>query len=216
MLGSISYLTMPIMPCMKRPVCATVFLLLFNPIAMAETLLWGGKPELGIEFERERPADTGLTNRSVTLTPSLVFANRGVDRMDLLITGERTQELDGTALNASNLGLRVKKAFPLSDNWGIYFRALAGHSFTPTDRYTYGYTDAAVTFEHEALGFMLGVRVQRGLDGSQAHNVNKIRLGPNIDLGQHHEVEFRWERAWSARTQARDSDAANIEYTYKF
>ncbi len=169
-----------------------------------------------MEVEQERPADSGGTNRSITLTPSLVFANRGIDRIDLLITGEREQELDGTTLNASNVGVRVKKAFPLTDDWGIYFRALAGHSFTPTDRYTYGYTDAAITYELEALGFMVGLRVQRTLDGSQAHNINKIRLGPSIDLGQHHEVELRWERAWNARTQARDSDSANIEYTYKF
>jgi len=200
----------------KWSLCAAVFLTLLNPLAMAETLLWGGKPELGIEVEQERPAETGFTNRSITLTPSLVFANRGIDRIDLLITGERERELDGTTLNASNLGVRVKKAFPLTDDWGIYFRALAGHSFTPTDRYTYGYTDAAITYEQDAIGFMVGLRVQRTLDGSQAHNVNKIRLGPSIDLGQHHEVELRWERAWNARTQARDSDSANIEYTYKF
>ena len=200
----------------KWSICAAVFLTLLNPLAMAETLLWGGKPELGIEVEQERPAETGFTNRSITLTPSLVFANRGIDRIDLLITGERERELDGTTLNASNLGVRVKKAFPLTDDWGIYFRALAGHSFTPTDRYTYGYTDAAITYEQDAIGFMVGLRVQRTLDGSQAHNVNKIRLGPSIDLGQHHEVELRWERAWNARTQARDSDSANIEYTYKF
>jgi len=200
----------------KRSLCAAVFLTLLNSLAMAETLLWGGKPELGIEVEQERPAETGLTNRSITLTPSLVFANRGIDRIDLLITGEREQELDGTTLNASNLGIRVKKSFPLVADWGLYFRALAGHSFTPTDRYTYGYTDAAITYEQDAIGFMVGLRVQRTLDGSQAHNVNKIRLGPSIDLGQHHEVELRWERAWNARTQARDSDSANIEYTYKF
>lgn len=200
----------------KWSLCAAVFLTLLNPLAMAEALLWGGKPELGIEVEQERPAETGFTNRSITLTPSLVFANRGIDRIDLLITGERERELDGTTLNASNLGVRVKKAFPLTDDWGIYFRALAGHSFTPNDRYTYGYTDAAITYEQDAIGFMVGLRVQRTLDGSQAHNVNKIRLGPSIDLGQHHEVELRWERAWNARTQARDSDSANIEYTYKF
>lgn len=207
---------MPTFQTLKRPLAAVALLASIHSPSWAETLLWGGKPELGMEVEQERPADSGGTNRSITLTPSLVFANRGIDRIDLLITGEREQELDGTTLNASNVGVRVKKAFPLTDDWGIYFRALAGHSFTPTDRYTYGYTDAAITYELEALGFMVGLRVQRTLDGSQAHNINKIRLGPSIDLGQHHEVELRWERAWNARTQARDSDSANIEYTYKF
>jgi hypothetical protein len=216
MLGWIPYITKSMIHLSKRSLCAAVFLILLNPLAMAETLLWGGKPELGIEVEQERPAQTGFANRSITLTPSLVFANRGIDRIELLITGERERELDGTTLNASNLGVRVKKAFPLTDDWGIYFRALAGHSFTPTDRYTYGYTDAAITYEQDAIGFVVGLRVHRTLDGSQAHNVNKIRLGPSIELSQHHEVELRWERAWNARTQARDSDSANIEYTYKF
>ena len=207
---------MPIISLLKRPVAAAVFLACINPPVMAETWLWSGKPELGIELEQERPADTGGLNRSITLTPSLVFPKGAVDRIDMLITGEREQELDGSTMHASNVGIRVKKAFPLSDDWGMYFRALAGHSFTATDRYTYGYTDAAITWEQDALGFMVGLRVQRTLDGSQAHNINKIRVGPSIELGQHHEVELRWERAWNARTQARDSDSANIEYTYKF
>ena len=216
MLEQICHCTMPIIHLLKRPVFAAALFAFFNAPVMAQTLLWGGKPELGIEVEQERPANSGGINRSITLTPSLVFPKGAVDRIDMLITGEREQEVDGSTMHASNVGIRVKKAIPLHDEWGMYFRALVGHSFTPTDRYTYGYTDAAITYEQDALGFMVGLRVQRTLDGNQAHNINKIRLGPSIDLGQHHEVELRWERAWNARTQARDSDSANIEYTYKF
>lgn len=216
MLRQIFYCTMSIFHTLKTSLLALAFTSFIGCGAHAQTMLWGGKPEFGIELEQERPANSNLTNRSITLTPSLVFANRGIDRVDVLITGEREQEADGGTLHANTVGIRVKKSFPLQDDWGLYFRALAGHSFTPSERYTYGYTDAALTYDQDGLGFMLGVRVQRVLDGPQTHNVNKIRLGPSIDLGHHHEVEFRWERAWNARTQARDSDSANIEYTYKF
>jgi hypothetical protein len=187
----------------------------FSLFATADTMLWGGRPEFGMELEQERMADK-TTSNSITLTPSLVFANRGIDRIDLLITGEREKDADGSTAHASSLGIRVKKAMALHDEWGMYVRALVGQSFKSDDHHLYGYTDAALTYEQEPFGFMAGVRVQRNLDGGDSHNVNKIRLGPSWDLGQHHELELRWERAWNARSNARESDSANIEYTYKF
>jgi hypothetical protein len=189
---------------------------LSSPFALADSLLWGGRPEFGVELEQERVAATKATANSITLTPSLVFANRGVDRIDLLITGEREHASDGSTANATNIGIRVKKAMELHDEWGFYVRAFVGYSFKPDEHQAYGYSDAAITYERGVLGFMAGVRVQRNLDGGDNHNVNKIRLGPSIELGQHHELEFRWERAWSARHNTLESDSANVEYTYKF
>ena len=188
----------------------------FSLFAKADTLLWGGHPEFGIEVEQERMAATATRSNSITLTPSLVFANSGIDRIDMLITGEREKATDGSTAHASNIGFRVKKAVTLHEEWGMYVRALVGQSFKSDDHHIYAYTDAALTYDQEVFGFMAGVRVQRNLDGGDSHNVNKIRLGPSFELGQHHELEFRWERAWDSRSHARDSDSANIEYTYKF
>ena len=188
----------------------------FSLFATAETLLWGGHPEFGIEFEQERLAASATRSSSITLTPSLVFANSGIDRIDVLITGERETGADSTTANATTIGLRVKKSIELHKEWGMYVRALVGQSFKPDDHHFFGYTDAALTYEQDVFGFMAGVRVQRNLNGGDSHNVNKIRIGPSFELGQHHELEFRWERAWNARSLARESDSANIEYTYKF
>lgn len=189
---------------------------LSSPFALADSLLWGGRPEFGVELEQERMADKTTTSNSITLTPSLVFANRGIDRIDLLITGEQESASGGGTANATNIGIRVKKSMQLHEEWGMYVRALVGQSFTSDDHHIYGYTDAALTYEQALFGFMAGVRVQRNLNGGDSHNVNKIRLGPSFELGQHHELEFRWERAWNASSFTRSSDSANIEYTYKF
>jgi hypothetical protein len=62
----------------------------------------------------------------------------------------------------------------------------------------------------------MGVRVQRALDGTSGHDVNKFRLGPSVDIGEHHELEFRWARLWEARTYIHESDSYIVEYTYKF
>lgn len=198
---------------------AAVYFLLasaHSPSAHADTMLWGGHPEFGIEFEQEQSASTHQRNNSITLTPSLVFANRGVDRIDLLITGEQEAGENNTTANATTLGLRVKKSMELHNEWSMYVRAFVGQSFKSDDHHFFGYTDAALTYEQDAIGFMVGVRVQRNLNGGDSHNVNKIRIGPSFELGQHHELEFRWERAWHSRSLDRESDSANIEYTYKF
>ena len=196
--------------------CVLFVVWCMNCLTVSADGLWlGGKPVIGVEIEQEKPASSAYSNHSITWTPSLVFTNQGIDRLDLLITAERSTEADGSNL-ARSLGIRVKKILPLRDHWGMYVQALAGHLFASTERFTYGYTDAAITYEQEALGFMAALRVQRGLDGTRAHDVNKIRLGPSIDLGEHHEVELRWERAWMASTKRRSSDAVNMEYNHKF
>lgn len=210
---------MPILSKLERPTAVLAFILITSVCAHADTLLWGGKPELGIELEQEKAPDHIGVTHSVTLIPSLNFPHGPINRVDILLMGEREKAMEDGTLSTTNISkyaLRVRKNIHFTEDWGMYFRALLGHADTSTERYTYGYTDAALRYEHDFFGFIAGVRVQRSLDGTPGHDLNKIRLGPSFDIGEHHELEFRWVRAWDAHTHARESDATILEYTYKF
>jgi hypothetical protein len=185
----------------------------------AQTLLWGGRPEFGVELEQEKTPDhLGVTN-SITYIPSLVFPDGPINRIDLLIMDEREKDLSSgvsETTRVNKLALRLRKNVHFTEDWGMYFRGLLGHYSSSAERFVYGYTDAAFRYEHDFFGFIAGVRVQRSLDGTPGHDLNKFRLGPSFDIGEHHELEFRWVRAWDAHTHARESDATIVEYTYKF
>jgi hypothetical protein len=166
--------------------------------AMAETLLWGGRPEFGVEYEHEKMADNQSYGNAITLIP---------------------KEVSGGTTSFSKLykvAVRVRKNVPLQGDLGMYFRGLIGHAKSDTEKYFYGYSDAALRYEHDFFGFIMGVRVQRTLDGTKGHDLNKFRLGPSFDIGEHHELEFRWARSWDAHTYAHESDSYIVEYTYKF
>jgi hypothetical protein len=208
---------MPILFKTPRFFLLLIVLLMSSFSAGAETLLWGGHPELGIEFEQEKTPDKlGVTN-SITYIPSLNFPNGPINRIDVLIMDEREKALpSGPTDHITKLAVRVRKNIRFGGDWGMYVRALVGRASESGDAYIYGYTDAAMRYEHDFFGFIAGVRVQRALDGTAGHDLNKFRLGPSFDIGEHHELEFRWVRAWDAHTHARESDATILEYTYKF
>lgn len=187
--------------------------------AMAETLLWGGRPEFGVEYEHEKMADNQSYGNAITLIPSLSFKNGPIHRIDLMVEGERDKEVSGGITSFSKLykvAVRVRKNVPLQGDLGMYFRGLIGHANSDTEKYFYGYSDAALRYEHGFFGFIMGVRVQRTLDGTKGHDLNKFRLGPSFDIGDNHELEFRWVRSWDAHTYAHESDSYIVEYTYKF
>jgi hypothetical protein len=187
--------------------------------AMAETLLWGGRPEFGVEYEHEKMADNLSHGKGLTLIPSLSFKNGPIHRIDLLFEGERDKEVSDGVTSFSNLykvAVRVRKNIPLQGDLGMYFRGLVGRAKGESESYYYGYSYAVLRYERGFFGFIMGVRVQRSLDGSSGHDVNKFRLGPSFDIGEHHELELRWARSWDAHTHAHESDSYIAEYTYKF
>jgi hypothetical protein len=210
------------MPALLTPVRFAFFLLAAGmlPItAMAEATLWGGRPEFGVEYEHEKMVDNVSHGNGLTLIPSLSFKNGPIHRIDLLVEGERDKEVDSGVTSFSNVykvAVRVKKNVPLKGDLGMYFRGLIGHANDAGEKYFYGYSDAALRYERGFFGFIMGVRVQRALDGTSGHDVNKFRLGPSFDIGEHHELEFRWARSWEAHTHVHESDSYIAEYTYKF
>ena len=193
--------------------------LLLCPIAWADADLWGGKPTLGLEYEHQKMAFGAGHSNALTLVPGLRFKNAFINKVDILIEGERENEVvDGVneKARAKKLALRLKKNFELNDTWELFVRGLVGREFSTGENFNYSYIDTGIHYERGAFGFMVGLRFQRTLDGTAGHDRNKIRLGPSYEIDAHHEIEFRFIRAWDAQTRKRDSDALIAEYTYKF
>ena len=185
----------------------------------ADVELWGGKPSLGLEFEHQKMAFGAGHANSLTLVPGLRFKNAFINKVDILIEGERENEVvDGVNEKAQvkKLALRLKKNFELTDTWELFVRGLVGREFSSEENFNYSYIDTGIHFERGAFGFMAGLRFLRALDGTAGHDRNKIRFGPSYEIDVHHEIEFRFIRAWDAQTRKRDSDALIAEYTYKF
>jgi hypothetical protein len=203
----------------SRHLCATTLALLLCPQAWAEVELWGGKPSLGLEFEHQKMAFGAGHANSLTLVPGLRFKNAFINKVDILIEGERENEVvEGVneKARAKKLALRLKKNFEINDTWELFVRGLVGREFSSSVNFNYSYIDTGIHFERGAFGFMAGLRFQRTLDGTVGHDRNKIRFGPSYEIDAHHEIEFRFIRAWDAQTRKRDSDALIAEYTYKF
>ncbi len=219
MLGKISRYFMTTYFFISRHLCATALAFLLCPQAWAEVELWGGKPSLGLEFEHQKMAFGAGHANSLTLVPGLRFKDAFINKVDILIEGERENEVvDGVneKARAKKLALRLKKNFELNNTWELFVRGLVGREFSSEENFNYSYIDTGIHFERGAYGFMAGLRFQRSLDGTAGHDRNKIRLGPSYEIDAHHEIEFRFIRAWDAQTRKRDSDALIAEYTYKF
>jgi len=185
----------------------------------AEVELWGGKPALGLEFEHQKMAFGAGHANSLTLVPSLSFKDGFINKVDVLIEGERENTVeDGVneKVHVKKLALRLRKNFELTDTWELFARGLVGRELTTVENFNYSYIDTGIHFERGAFGFMAGLRFQRTLDGTAGHDMNKFRFGPSYDFDAHHEIEFRFVRAWNVQTHKRDSDALIAEYTYKF
>jgi hypothetical protein len=203
----------------SRYLCATALALFLCPQAWAEVELWGGKPSLGLEFEHQKMAFGAGHANSLTVVPGLRFKNVFINKVDILIEGERENEVvDGVneKVHVKKLALRLKKNFELNNTWELFVRGLVGRELSTFENFNYSYIDTGIHFERGAFGFMAGLRFQRTLDGTAGHDMNKFRFGPSYEFDARHEIELRFVRAWNVQTRKRDSDALIAEYTYKF
>ena len=188
-------------------------------MAWADVELWGGKPSLGLEFEHQKMAFGAGHANSLTLVPGLSFEEGFIHKVELMLEGERENNIqDGIneKVHVKKLALRLRKNFELDDTWALFVRGLVGRELTTVENFNYTYIDTGIHYENGPFGFMAGLRFQRTLDGTAGHDMNKFRFGPSYDFDAHHEIEFRFVRAWNVQTRKRDSDALIAEYTYKF
>ena len=219
MLGKISRCFMTTFISLSRLVSAALMCCLLAPTAWADSELWGGKPSLGLEFEHQKMAFGAGHANSLTLVPGLSFEDGFIHKVDVLIEGERENNIeDGVneKVHVKKLALRLRKNFELDETWALFVRGLVGRELTTFENFNYTYVDTGIHFVRGAFGFMAGLRFQRTLDGTAGHDMNKFRFGPSYDFDAHHEIEFRFVRAWNVQTRKRDSDALIAEYTYKF
>ena len=187
--------------------------------ATAQAQLSSGRTQLGMGFERATSADKSLVTQSVTLMPGLSFKNGPVNLIELLINTERdTDSSSGTDThsNVHGLAMRARKDLALAEHLGMYFRGLLGRSHSDSNKFWYGYSDAALWVEYGSVDFMWGVRIQRALDKTTDQGFNQLRLGPGFNLTDKHRIEVNWVRSWQAESHALDSDAVVLEYTFKF
>ena len=204
---------------LSRLVSAVLLSFVLAPAVWADTELWGGKPSLGLEFEHQKMALGAGHSNSLTLVPGLSFEEGFIHKVELMLEGERENNIeDGVneKVHVKKLALRLRKNFELDDAWALFVRGLVGRELTSVENFNYAYVDTGIRFERGAFGFMAGLRFQRTLDGTAGHDMNKFRFGPSYDFDAHHEIEFRFVRAWNVQTRQRDSDALIAEYTYKF
>lgn len=199
--------------------CIGAMAALSATVAYADSTLSGGRAEFGVLFDRETSTDKSQVNDAVTFTPALAFHNGAVSKIELLLTAQRDKDSSvGTDTFSQFYGaaIRVRKDVELVDHWGMYFRGLVGHTLGDTNRYWYGYSDAALTYRVGLADLVLGVRVHRALDGTTDQDFNKLRLGPVFNIGDAHSIEINWVRSWKSNSNSIDSDSAMVQYIYKF
>lgn len=196
---------------------AAALFLLFDPAGVHAAESEGGRPRIGIEFEQKKAADHSGRSDSITLSPGIKWDQGWLTMLELLLEAERERETGaGARQTGGSAGVRVRKDIVLAPQLKGSLRGLLGRSFGGEDGFTYAYVEPALKYAFAAFEFSVGYRMVRAVDGSRGHDLNKLRLGPSIDLDKNHELEFRWARSWDAHGGQHASDAYSLELTRKF
>jgi hypothetical protein len=201
-------------------ILATATLINVVDAAHAEVTLFGGRPQIGIEFEREKAADGLSRSDAMTLFPGIVWEDGWITRAELLLMREREVDSSGGTSERSYeyaYGLRLRKDVHFTDNFGGFLRTLIGRKGDKDISYNYGYIEPALTLDlNESIEMYTGYRFIRSLDQQLGQDADQLRLGPGWDIDEHHGVDLRWSRTWNSQTRARLSDAVEVEYSYRF
>lgn len=197
-----------------RPEILAVLLSLVAGSASADWI-GEGKPRIGFELEHERAADKASHANSLSLTPGLKWQDGWINMAEIQIQTEREIE-SGEHQTEKKLGLRLRHDFHILPNAKIVIRGLIGRAFSEQEDFSYTYVEPALKYGFDDFEFTIGYRMVRAIDGSKGHDLNKIRLGPSFDLGQNHEIEFRWVRSWDAHTGEHANDSYSVEYVHKY
>jgi hypothetical protein len=198
---------------------AAANLMLAHYCVHAETMLFDGRPQIGIEFEHEKAASGSSRTNSMTLFPGIVWEDGWITRAELLLMRERTVDSDAGAIVRSydySYGVRLRKDVHFTENFGGFLRGLIGRVGNADASYNYAFIEPALRWEKNDLEFYTGYRFIRSIDGSMGHDINQLRLGPGWDITEHHGMDLRWSRSWDARSGMQVSDSVEVEYCYRF
>ena len=203
---------------MKKIIFAAM-LASMSATTFAEVTLWGGQPQMVYELEHERAANQGGRSNALTVYPGIRWKEGWINQAELMLTHEHEVEYaDGDVERANNqkFAVRVKKNVQFTEHFGGFFRTLVGHKFQAQGSYNYGYVEPALTYEIGPVTFYSGYRVIRAFSNGHVNDYDLLRFGPGWEINEHHEVEFRYARAWDAVTREKRSEAVEIEYTYRY
>jgi hypothetical protein len=182
---------------------------LAHAVAHAE----GGR--LGVEFESERDQRSGITNHAVTLAPGWEFSEKSlISRVELLIERNRDLSADGDGVFAKErtLFLRLRHDGEISERIGYYLRGGVGRSSNNERDFNYAYIEPGIEFKiNEAWEWVFAEREINSIDGAPGKRAHKFYLGPNVDIGQHNELEFRYVKG----SGDHHVESWLIEYVYK-
>ena len=202
------------------PASAAAILTFMFCAAHAEVTLFGGRPQVGVEFEHEKNADGSGSANSMTLFPGIVWKEGWITRAELLLMREReTDNSSGASEHTYEYayGIRLRKDVQFTDNFGGFLRVLASRKGNKDISYNYGYIEPALKLElNKSLELYSGYRFIRSLDKVYGLDTNQLRLGPGWDINDHHGVDLRWARTWDAQSRIRLSDSIEVEYSYRF
>lgn len=202
------------------PVAAALSLACAHCLAHAETTLFGGRPQIGIEVEHEKASDGNSRGNSVTLFPGITWKEGWITRAELLLMREHEVETSAGVTERSQqyaYGFRLRKDVKFTENFGGFVRVLVGRKGNKDYSYNYSYIEPALKWElKDGIELYSGYRFIRSFGSASGPDKNQLRMGSGFDITDQHGVDVRWSRTWDAHTRARLSDSVEVEYSYKF
>jgi hypothetical protein len=183
--------------------------LLFGQSAIA-----GSGYGLGLEYEAEKEKASGAWSDTGYIIPSFAVNSVLVDKVELLLG--YTQNRAANSGSSSAVGVRLRKNFELTHNVEGFVRAAVGHSYMSANGaadYNWGYIEPGLEMKlSHVWGLAISDRIQNSIDGTRGMSTNAVRVGPNLEIDDDNEVEFRY----ISTTGDYESESYMAEYVMKF
>lgn len=173
-------------------------------------------PRVGIEVERERDRNRGVSSHGVTLQPGWQFANGSlIDRVELLIERGLDERADasGEREHETKLFLRMRHSGKITGSLTYYVRGGVGRSFGSDRTFSYAYAEPGLKYElGRGWEWTVGWREIDAIDGTAGERVHRLSTGPSLEIGRDHEIELRYGHTWGDKRLR----ALSVQYIRKF
>tara|TARA_S200000501_G_scaffold374461_1_gene424058 strand:- start:891 stop:1529 length:639 start_codon:yes stop_codon:yes gene_type:complete len=207
-----------------------IFLLIFSffflkQYCLAENFLRGGRPQLNFEFEKEKDSLDSSDGNSIAVYPGIRWEKGYINILELRYSYEREIENSNKLVvyeNNKDFGIRIKKNFSISENFGGFFRVLVGRQVNQSISYNFGYIEPAFTYNINAFKnikpfeFYVGYRIIKSIDGTKNRDYDLFRLGPGWEINDKLDVEFRYTNGFDNLNKQKIKQSVELEITIKF